>query len=65
MFKDVLQAIEGVNIYPIISMFLFMLFFVGIIIWIFRLDKKYISEMKNLPFESLTMTENNKEETDG
>ncbi|MGD9900113.1 MAG: cbb3-type cytochrome c oxidase subunit 3 [Calditrichaceae bacterium] len=65
MYKDVLQAIEGVNIYPIISMFLFMLFFIGIIIWIFRLDKKYINKMENLPFDSYTISENQKGKIDG
>ncbi|MGD9489137.1 MAG: cbb3-type cytochrome c oxidase subunit 3 [Calditrichaceae bacterium] len=65
MYKDVLQAIEGINIYPMISMFLFMLFSVGIVIWIFRLDKKYIIKMKNLPFDSYTSSENQKEKIDG
>ncbi len=65
MYKDVLRAIEGINIYPMISMFLFMLFSVGIIIWIFRLDKKYIIKMKNLPFDRYTSSENQKEKIDG
>jgi len=52
MFKDVLQSIEGVEIYTIISMIIFILFFIGMIIWLFKVDKKYIKEMSELPLES-------------
>ena len=56
MFKDVLQSIEGIGIYTIISMIIFILFFIGMIIWIFKVDKKYIKHMSELP-----LNENNKE----
>ena len=49
MFKDVLQSIEGVEIYTIISMLIFILFFIGMIIWLFKVDKKYIKDMSELP----------------
>lgn len=51
MFKDVLQSIEGVEIYTIISMIIFILFFLGMIIWLFKVDKKYIKKMSELPLE--------------
>ncbi|HSW54038.1 MAG TPA: hypothetical protein VLH59_03035 [Ignavibacteriaceae bacterium] len=56
MFKEVLQSIEGIGIYTIISMIIFILFFIGMIIWIFKVDKKYIKHMSELP-----LNENNKE----
>ena len=49
MFKDVLQSIEGGEIYTIISMLIFILFFIGMIIWLFKVDKKYIKDMSELP----------------
>jgi len=49
MFKDVLQSIEGIEIYTIISMLIFILFFIGMIIWLFKVDKKYIKDMSELP----------------
>jgi cbb3-type cytochrome oxidase subunit 3 len=49
MFKEVLQSIEGVEIYTIISMIILILFFVGIVIWLFKVDKKYIKHMSELP----------------
>ena len=56
MFKEVLQSIEGVEFYTIVSMMIFILFFVGMIIWLLKVDKKYIKTMSELPLE-----EDNKE----
>ncbi len=51
MYKEILQSIEGVSIYPIISLVVFILFFAVILIWMFKADKNYIKKMENLPFE--------------
>lgn len=51
MIKDYLQNINGVEIYPIVSLIVFVIFFAAIIIWLVKVDKKYISRMENLPFE--------------
>lgn len=50
MFKEVLQSIEGIEFYTIVSMIIFILFFVGMTIWLFKVDKKYIKQMSELPF---------------
>ena len=49
MYKDILQSIEGVEFYAIAAMIIFILFFVGIIIWLIKVDKGYIKEMSELP----------------
>jgi cytochrome c oxidase cbb3-type subunit IV len=49
MFKEVLQSIEGVEFYTIISMIIFILFFIGMTIWLLKVDKKYIKLMSELP----------------
>jgi cbb3-type cytochrome oxidase subunit 3 len=51
MFKEVLQSIEGIEIYTIISMIIFILFFIGMTIWLFKVDKKYIKTMSELPLK--------------
>jgi len=51
MFKEVLQSIEDVEFYTIVSMVIFILFFVGMTIWLFKVDKKYIKTMSELPLE--------------
>lgn len=57
MFSNLLSNIDGVYIYPVISMFIFIPLFIGITIWAFRADKNYISKMENLPLENIS--ENN------
>ena len=52
VMKELLQSIEGVSIYPMISLIVFMLFFTVIIVWMFRVDKNYIKKMENLPLEN-------------
>lgn len=51
MIKEYLQSLDGVTIYPIISLIIFVIFFAAIIIWLFKVDKNYIKKMENLPLE--------------
>jgi len=52
MIRNLLQSIEGVEIYPLISLLVFVVFFVVILVWMFRIDKNYIKEMEQLPLDS-------------
>ncbi|MCL4551632.1 MAG: cytochrome C oxidase Cbb3 [Bacteroidetes bacterium] len=61
MFSEHLSKIEGIEIYPIISMIIFISLFLFTLVWVFRLDKKYISEMENLPLDSNLENENKSE----
>ena len=51
MYKELLQSIEGIELYPVISLIVFILLFTGVVIWILKLDKKYVKEMESLPLE--------------
>lgn len=51
MYKNVLENIGGIEIYPLISLIIFFFFFVFIIIWLFKLDKSYLNKMSGLPLE--------------
>ena len=51
MIKNVLESISGVEIFPIISLLIFVAFFVFILTWVARLDKKTISKLENMPLE--------------
>lgn len=52
MYKQVLQHIDGIDIYPVISLVIFFTFFLGLIFWIFTIKKSYITKMSHLPLES-------------
>ena len=54
MYKDVLRSIENIDTMPLISLIVFMLFFLGMFIWVIKVDKGYIEEMKSLPLNDET-----------
>ena len=54
-----LESIDGVEIYPIISLLLFFIVFVTMIVFVFKLPKKSIDEVSQLPLE--LDNDNNKE----
>ncbi|MFD2698530.1 CcoQ/FixQ family Cbb3-type cytochrome c oxidase assembly chaperone [Mesonia sediminis] len=55
MFKFVkghLETIENIEIYPIISLLIFFLFFSALFYWVFTAKKDYIKEVSNLPLDN-------------
>jgi hypothetical protein len=53
MYKNVLQAIEGIGIFPIISMLIFLAVFLTAIIWVIRVDKNHLQQMAELPLDAM------------
>jgi cytochrome c oxidase cbb3-type subunit IV len=51
MLRRILENTEGADVYAIAGLIIFILSFAGIVVWLFRADKKYIKKMKNLPLE--------------
>jgi cytochrome c oxidase cbb3-type subunit 4 len=56
MFKYYFEQIHNVEVWPIISLSIFMIFFLGLLLWVFKVDKSYIDEMKNLPLDDKNET---------
>lgn len=50
--KGNLENIDGVAIYPIISLLIFFIFFVGLFFWVITMKKSHIEEVSNLPLEN-------------
>lgn len=50
--KHNLTSIDGVSIYPIISLLIFFLFFAVMITWVYRMRKTEVDELSNIPFEN-------------
>ena len=59
MISENLSSIEGVSVFPIIALILFVLIFTGAVIWVFRLDRKYIKQMGIIPLDSNNEIQNN------
>ncbi len=49
--KGNLENIDGVAIYPIISLLIFFIFFVLLFWWVVTAKKQYIKEVSNIPLE--------------
>jgi len=50
--KHNLTTIDGVSIYPLISLFIFTLFFAIVLYRVIRMSKVQVSELSNIPMDS-------------
>lgn len=48
-FRNYLETIAGVGIYPLISLLIFFVFFVGLLIYVWGLDKRKLDKMRSIP----------------
>jgi cytochrome c oxidase cbb3-type subunit III len=48
-FRNYLETIAGVGIYPLISLLIFFVFFVGLLIYVWGLDKRKLDKMSGIP----------------
>ena len=51
MEQKVISSLDGVEIYGIISILIFFIFFGITLIWAFALKKNYLNHMETLPLE--------------
>lgn len=49
MEKNVLQSIDGVAVYPVISFIIFFLFFLGLAVYVLVANRQHIDTMSRLP----------------
>jgi cytochrome c oxidase cbb3-type subunit 4 len=52
MFEQIkhnMETIAGIEIYPILSLLIFFLFFVGLALWVFSYKKEKIDELSQIP----------------
>lgn len=54
MFKFIKQyaeTIEGAQVYPMISLLIFFIFFVVLLAYVKSMDKRQVNELSNIPFD--------------
>ncbi len=49
--KGHMESIDGIEIYPLMSLLIFFTFFVALFWWVFTSKKAYIQEVSQLPLE--------------
>jgi cbb3-type cytochrome oxidase subunit 3 len=47
-----LEKIGGIDIFGIISLFIFVLFFLVMLIWVFKTSKKQFNEISRIPLDN-------------
>lgn len=50
--KDHMASIDGIEIYPILSLSIFFVFFVALFWWVFTAKKEYIKEVSEFPLDN-------------
>lgn len=56
--KGNLENIDGVEIYPMISLLIFFIFFAALFGWVLTAKKAHIAEVSNIPLEDDTIIQN-------
>jgi cytochrome c oxidase cbb3-type subunit IV len=51
MFNNILESINGIEIYAITGLAVFLIMFVSVLIWILKVDRTYIEKMEQLPLD--------------
>lgn len=49
--KHHMTTIDGIALYPILSLLIFVVFFVVMLVYVLRMKKGYITEVSQLPLE--------------
>ncbi|MCY2686163.1 CcoQ/FixQ family Cbb3-type cytochrome c oxidase assembly chaperone [Salinimicrobium sp. TH3] len=50
--KGHMESIAGIEIYPILSLLIFFIFFVALFWWVFTAKRDYISTVERIPLET-------------
>lgn len=57
-FINYLSTIAGIEVYPLISLVIFFLFFVALFVYVLTTKKKHIAEVEVLPLNDSLKNEN-------
>jgi len=51
MYQDILRSIAGIEVFPVISLCLFVVVFAVVLVWTSRLDGAWLARSARLPLE--------------
>lgn len=51
-FINYLEKISGIDIYGLVSLGIFLIFFLVMLTWVFRTNKKQIQEISRIPLDN-------------
>ena len=50
-FINYLQSITGISIFPLVALIIFTVFFTGMLIYVFAMDKSTVARISHIPLE--------------
>lgn len=51
MIRNIVSHIGGIEAYGLVSIAIFFAFFLGMLVWAFRLNRRHLDRMSRLPLE--------------
>jgi len=54
--KQYADTMTNANIYPMISLFIFLIFFIVLLVLVKKMKKERVTELSNIPFEEDELT---------
>ena len=57
--KQYAETMTNANIYPMISLFIFLIFFIVLLVMVKKMRKERVTELSNIPFEKDELTNSN------
>ncbi len=51
MYKEVLRTIVGIEVFPILSLLIFVTVFIVMLVWVMRLDRRTLATYATLPLD--------------
>ena len=51
MYKEILRSIAGIDVFPVVSLCLFVCVFAGVLVWAMRADRARLTHCANLPLD--------------
>ena len=58
MYKEILETIAGIHVFPVISLVLFVLVFSVVLVWVARMDVQRANRLASLPLDDARGEEN-------
>jgi cytochrome c oxidase cbb3-type subunit IV len=51
MYKEILRTIVGIEVFPVLSLLIFVTVFMVMLVWVMRMDRGRLATYANLPLE--------------
>jgi hypothetical protein len=52
MYTEILSSIDGIGVFPVVSLLLFVAFFTGMLVWVARADRGELMRRAAMPLDA-------------